>query len=132
MSEELAGMRVLIVEDRPSIRELLALAVEGEGMIADLAADVESAEAAARAHPPDIVLLDLLLPGRSGEDLIGWLRRTPGCIAVPVIVLSGAQSGRSRSQAVGAFEFLPKPFDIRTLVGAIRRAVLAGCTRASQ
>lgn len=121
MEEQLVGVRALIVEDRPAISELLAIALEGEGMIPVVTVHAESALAEARKQPPAIVLLDLLLPGPAGDSLITALRALPGCATVPVIVLSGAESGLVRSKAAGAQDFLAKPFDLRELVVRIRR-----------
>lgn len=119
----LDGVHVLIVEDRPTISQLIALAVEAEGGMTAAAGDAPGAIAQARKRKPDVVLLDLLLPGTGGDSLIATLRALPGCATLPVVVLSGAESGLSRSIAAGAEAFLAKPFDIHELIARIRQVL---------
>jgi|BEDMetMinimDraft_2_1075160.scaffolds.fasta_scaffold10549_2 DNA-binding response OmpR family regulator len=112
---------VLVVEDRASIRQLLDIALTEEGFRVVGAATAEEGLAAAKAEPPDVVLLDLLLPGPGGEALAFALRRLPGLHRVPIVVLSGLDGGLEAARAVGAQDFVAKPFDLRDLVARIRR-----------
>ncbi len=111
---------VLVVEDRASIRQLLHLALGREGFRVDEAATAEEGLARVRAEPPDVVLLDLLLPGGCGDSFIGAMRRLPAARHVPVIVLSGIEGGLATSRAAGAQDFLAKPFDLDELARRVR------------
>jgi len=112
---------VLVVEDRPSIRHLLEVALAQEGLRVIATATADEALESAVAQIPDVVLLDLLLPGRRGDALIAALRALPDGDHVPVIVLSGIEGGLAASRAAGAQDFLAKPFDLRELMARVRR-----------
>lgn len=119
-----SGPRVplaLVVEDRQTIRQLLDIALSQEGLRVVGAATADQALEAAINEIPDIVLVDLLLPGRRGEALISALRQLPGGDRVPVIVLSAVEGGLAASRAAGAQDFLAKPFDLRELAERVRR-----------
>lgn len=111
---------VLVVEDRPSVRHLLEVALAQEGMRIASVANADDAWAVARVTPPDIVLLDLLLPGSRGDVFLRALRELPATRQTPVIVLSGVEGGLATSRAAGAQDFLAKPFDLRQLLERVR------------
>lgn len=111
---------VLVVEDRPNIRYLLEVALAQEGLRVVSAATADMGLASAVAQAPDIVLLDLLLPGGRGDALVAALRLLPSGHRLPIIVLSGIEGGLAASQAAGAQDFLAKPFDLRELIARIR------------
>ncbi len=111
---------VLVVEDRPSIRQLLKIALSREGFRVEDAATAGEGLARMRSEPPDVVLLDLLLPGARGEGFIAEMRRQPQVRHVPVIVLSGMEDGLAASVAAGAQDFLAKPFDLDELTRRVR------------
>ena len=111
---------VLVVEDRASIRQLLHVALSREGFRVDEAATADEGLARVRVEPPDVVLLDLLLPGRCGDSFIVAMRRLPAARDVPVIVLSGIEGGLAASRAAGAQDFLAKPFDLDELARRVR------------
>jgi len=112
-------IRVLIVDDSEAVRESLREALADEGFVADAVGGGAEAVAAARAAPPDVVLLDLVLPGSDGLRVAADLARG-GCRA-PVVVLSGDRAGGRAALAAGAAAFLPKPFDLSELLAAIGR-----------
>jgi DNA-binding response OmpR family regulator len=111
---------VLVVEDRPSIRHLLEVALAQEAVRIASAANADDAWAVARVTPPDIVLLDLLLPGSRGDVFLRALRELPATRQTPVIVISGVEGGLEASRAAGAEDFLAKPFDLRQLLERVR------------
>jgi two-component system phosphate regulon response regulator PhoB len=117
---------VLVVEDRASIRSLLAVALAQEGLRVAESATAEEALAQVAHEPPDLVLLDLLLPGTRGDALIRALRALPETRRTPVLVLSGVEGGLAASRAAGAQDFLAKPFDLDELAARVRRLLAAG------
>ncbi|MCE3263543.1 MAG: hypothetical protein K0R43_2622 [Pseudoduganella sp.] len=102
------GKRALVVEDDPAAADLLRLQLEGAGFSVSCAADAASALAQARAAPPDLITLDLLLPDASGWSVLQQLRAEPGLEQVPVVVVSILDE-EMRSCLLGAAHFLPKP-----------------------
>lgn len=100
-------MRLLIVEEAPAEAERLANLVATQGHDPFLAPSAEAALASLAVAAPDAVLLDLVLPGMSGFDLLRLLRRRP----LPVVAMSGTagEADARRCLELGAVEFLPKP-----------------------
>lgn len=122
------SQRILIVEDDPGIAKLLCDNLVIDGFSVKWAADAAQAIATARTFVPDLVLLDLMLPGRSGFELCGLLRQG----GRPVIIVS-ARSQRAdkiRGLGLGADDYITKPFDIEELVARIH-AVLRRTSQAS-
>ena len=115
--------RVLVVEDEPRMRELLERAIRGWGFEASLARSAEEAMRRADAEPPDIVLLDLNLPGIDGMELLRRLRER--FAAVQAIVLTGFASVDAAREAVhlDVVEFLTKPCHLGDLEKALDRAL---------
>jgi two-component system, OmpR family, KDP operon response regulator KdpE len=120
-------MRALIVEDDPRICRTLAVNLRARGHETDLAFDGERALELAARHHPDVVILDLGLPGMDGLDVVRGLR---GWTAVPIVVLSGRGSEAAKVEALdlGADDYVTKPFGMDELIArlraAVRRAVL--------
>jgi CheY-like chemotaxis protein len=109
--------RVLIADDEAHIRELLRDFLAGVGYEVLAVATGAEALAAVPTFQPDVILLDMLMPGLSGRDVLDALRRTG--VTVPVILISGTP----RLVEEGFFRVLRKPFDLRTLADAVAAAV---------
>ncbi len=126
------GARILVVDDDTSIRTLLRRLLTTEGYAVDEAADGPTALEKTRTFAPDLVLLDIMLPGQDGLDVLEGLRRTSD---VPVILLTakGDEAHRVLGFRFGADDYVVKPFSTAELAGRIA-AVLrrAGTTRAHQ
>ncbi len=112
-----ARPRVLIVEDEQPLRELVVVTLSEE-FECEEAADGETALERMRAAPPSLVVLDSMLPGRSGIDVLREMRADPELRDVPVLMLSAWQSSENVDGAIGAGadSFLGKPFQIEELV----------------
>jgi CheY-like chemotaxis protein len=118
--------RILIVEDHPTMREAMRLVLEGEGFAIDEAADGERALELVRADPPDLVFLDMNIPGPSGADVLGELRADPATAGVRVIVVTAdGEEGRGRALAMGADEYFTKPFSPITLLQTVEQVLSA-------
>jgi two-component system KDP operon response regulator KdpE len=114
--------RVLVVDDDERIRKTLAVNLRARGYEVDLAATGEAAlDAAAHCHP-DVIILDLGLPGIDGVDVVQGLR---GWSSVPIVVLSGRGSETAKIEALdlGADDYLTKPFGMGELFARLRAAV---------
>jgi two-component system KDP operon response regulator KdpE len=118
---ETGGPRVLVVDDDPHIRRTLALNLRARGYTTDLAETGEAALHLAARHHPDVVILDLGLPGMDGLDVISGLR---GWSAVPIVVLSGRETEAMKVKALdlGADDYLTKPFGMDELFARLRAA----------
>ena len=118
--------RILIVEDHPTMREAMRLVLEGEGFTIDEAADGDRALELVRADPPDLVFLDMNIPGPSGADVLGELRADPATAGVRVIVVTAdGEEGRGRAIAMGADEYFTKPFSPITLLQTVEQVLSA-------
>ncbi len=111
---------ILVVDDDPSVRALLALALEDVGEIVT-AADGDEAAACVAASRPDIAVLDIGLPGTDGMSLLGRWRQDPATADLPIIMLTGDEDGRSRVNGyrTGADAYLTKPFEPESLVSLV-------------
>ncbi len=114
--------RVLIVEDEPSIRDMVAFALRKAGMESIHAADARSAQTAIGDQVPDLILLDWMLPGMTGIELARRLRREDLTRDVPIIMLTarGEETDRVNGLEAGVDDYVVKPFSARELVARIR------------
>jgi len=114
--------RILVVDDETQIRRALEVNLRTRGYDVDLASTGEDALASAAAHLPDIVLLDLGLPGVDGIDVIRGLR---GWTDLPIIVISARQDDVDKVAALdaGADDYVTKPFSISELLARVRAAL---------
>ena len=125
------GRRILIVEDHPTMREAMRLVLEGEGFDIDEASDGQTALAMVRDDPPDLVFLDMNIPGPSGADVLEALREDPSTADVRVIVVTAdGEEGRERVMSLGADEYFTKPFSPITLLQTVERVLNAPSSEA--
>ncbi len=110
---------VLVVDDESKITDVVADYLRASGFAVETAADGPSALARSRARPPDLVVLDLGLPGADGLDVARELRRGS---SVPIIMLTarGAETDRIVGLEIGADDYIVKPFSPRELVARVR------------
>lgn len=126
-------MKVLVVDDDPQITRALRINLRARGYEVDLASDGEQALRSAAENPPDVVVLDLGLPGISGMEVIEGLR---GWTRVPILVVSGRAGGSDKVAALdaGADDYVTKPFGLEELLARLRalarRSVSAAPERA--
>ena len=114
--------RVLVVDDEPQILRALETTLRGAGYEVETAPDGETALTRAAARPPEAVILDLVLPDRSGIEVCRELRTW---LEAPVIVLSAVGEERDKVEALdaGADDYVTKPFGIDELLARLRAAL---------
>jgi DNA-binding response OmpR family regulator len=120
IGEEATGPVVLIIEDEPGIVDFLRRGLEAEGFVVRSAMNGAEGERRALAESFDAIVLDLMLPGRSGMEILASLRQAkPG---VPVIVLTarGEVTDRVAGLEAGAVDYLVKPFSLAELIARVR------------
>jgi len=110
---------ILIVDDDRDIRDLLQEFFNKRGLRASVAADGDAMEAVLRRNPVDLVILDVMLPGRSGLELCREIRARQ---ATPIIMLTAVNETTDRvvGLELGADDYVPKPFDPRELLARVR------------
>ena len=100
-------MRILLVDDEPALRELLRATLEGADVSVDEAASGLEAEARIRRKRPDVIVLDLRMPGMGGTELCTHLKADPRTHKIPVIVVSAKDiTGEDRARLQGQIEAL--------------------------
>ena len=127
------GRRLLLIEDEVNIAEAIRFILTRDGWEVSLHADGADAMAQLRARRPDVLILDLMLPGRSGLEILAEMRADPALAEIPVLMLTARGQERDRDAAAraGATRFLAKPFANADLVACLREmaaAVRAGGT----
>lgn len=113
---------ILVVDDEPAMRDLITGALERAGFVHQQAGDTEEARASILANPPDLILLDWMLPGRSGVEFVRDLRGMELTRTIPVILLTARSEERDRIHGfnVGADDFVTKPFSVGELIARIK------------
>lgn len=115
---------VLVVDDDPSVRTLLEMVLQVEGFDVQCAADAHQALALIAERRPDVLLVDVMMPGIDGRALTRHLRTDPVTKDLPIVICSGLADDPSQWQAwaAGANSFVPKPFDIDRLLSEMADA----------
>jgi class 3 adenylate cyclase len=114
--------RVLVVDDDPDMAVFLARMIAKEGMQADTVSDGDAAIASITASPPGLVLLDVMLPGKSGFDICEHLKARPETALIPVVLVTALEDHESRIRGIeaGADDFLSKPVHREELVARVK------------
>lgn len=116
-------MRILVVEDQDSIRSMIEALVLARGHQVTGVASGTKAIDVASTNPPDMVLLDLMIPGHDGFEVCRHLRSDPQTRHIPVLVISALDDAesRARAEAAGATAYYTKPFSPMALLKEIDR-----------
>ena len=113
-------MRILLVEDEAGIADFLRRGLESDGYVVTWAADGEEGEALALSGDFDLVLLDLMLPGRDGLEVLASIRRSLPSLPVILLTARGQVEDRVRGLDSGATDYVTKPFSFDELGARIR------------
>jgi ribonuclease P protein subunit RPR2 len=115
-------MRILLVDDEPALRELLRITFESSEVVVDEAGSVVEAEERIRTAKPDVVVLDVIMPGEPGTELCRRLKAAPETRALPVVLLTGSDL----DDDAGADAVVLKPFSPLELLSIVERLAIAG------
>lgn len=120
------GKTVLLIEDEPNIIEAIRFILKRDGWTVDTHSDGRDAVDVVRAKQPDVLILDVMLPGKSGYDILRELRVDFSAEALPVLMLTARSQSKDREIAtqIGANRFMSKPFANADVLDAVR--ALAG------
>ena len=114
------GRHVLLVEDETNIAEAIRFILTRDGWRVSHLADGAEALALVRQEPPDLLILDHMLPGMSGLEILTALRADPGTRALPVIMLTARGRDREAAERAGADRFMSKPFSNAEILAEVR------------
>lgn len=122
------GATILLIEDNPVVARLVCRQLELGGHAAIAATDGLQGLQVAQDTPPDLILLDLMLPGMDGLEVLAQLRATPATARIPVIISSAKSNPDDQQKALqsGAAAFLAKPFNLQDLLEAVRSLLPPG------
>lgn len=114
--------RVLLIEDEPNIIEAIRFVLARDGWQVSTHCEGRGAVEAVRERAPDVVILDVMLPDRSGYDILQDLKADPNLRALPVLMLTARGHAKEREMALrlGADLFMVKPFSNAEMVEAVR------------
>ena len=106
------GARMLVVDDSPTIRAVLGKMLRQDGYTVSVAGDGETALAMARSEKPELIFLDIVMPGMNGFAVLRTLRREPDTHGIPIVMISGNLQATEQFyvQRFGADDFMKKPF----------------------
>jgi DNA-binding response OmpR family regulator len=108
--------RILIVEDQADVAQLIDVVLKGEGYTVAIARDGAQGLMLARDWKPDLILMDIMLPGVDGGTLISRLRQEEETAELPIIAMSASRTLRDRTGELEADALLSKPFDVDALL----------------
>ncbi|WP_425075001.1 response regulator transcription factor [Sagittula sp. S175] len=114
--------QVLLIEDEPNIIEAIKFILSREGWQVFSHSNGETAVQTVRDRAPDVVILDAMLPGRSGFDILRELREDATTAALPILMLTarGQTKDREMAERAGASRFMTKPFSNAEVLDAVR------------
>lgn len=117
---------VLLIEDEPNIIEAVHYILSRDGWSVKAHAKGHNANAVIASYQPDLIILDVMLPGKSGYDILRDLRLSTEGAGTPVLMLTarGQNKDREKAECLGASRFMTKPFSNQDLIDAVRE--LAG------
>jgi|SRR5882757_3351832 len=115
------GKKILVVDDEPDILEFLQIVLQEEGYTVMIADKGEQVEKLHDSSLPDLILIDVLLSGKDGWEIVKYLKRRDKTKHIPVIMLSAHPSAEQTSGEAGAEDFVAKPFDIDFLLKKIEQ-----------
>ncbi len=114
--------KVLIVEDEPDIQELIRFNLSQSGFETECVESTELASVEMQKFHPDLILLDIMLPGTSGIEFCSWLRKSDKYNSIPIIMLTALDSEKDIINGLdaGADDYIPKPFSPNILISRIK------------
>jgi len=127
----MANEKILVVDDEEDVLELVRYNLDKNGYKVDVATSGEQALGKARAKPPELIMLDLMLPGIDGLEVCKKLKSDPKMEHIPIIMLTakGEESDIVTGLELGADDYVTKPFSPRVLIARVRRILQRAIVR---
>lgn len=119
------GKCVLLIEDEPNIIEAISFILSRDGWSVRTHSKGHDAVEEVRRQAPDLVILDVMLPGRSGYEILADIRADPALVDLPVLMLTarGQRKDREMAERAGASRYMTKPFSNAEMLEAVRTMV---------
>ena len=119
------GKQVLVIEDEPNIIEAISFLLMRDGWTVATHSNGRDAVEVVRARRPDLLILDVMLPGKSGYEILSELRAESAFAELPVLMLTarGQAKDREMAERIGASRFMTKPFSNVEMLDALRQLV---------
>lgn len=123
--EDLMTKQVLVIEDEPNIAEAISFILSREGWKVSIHTSGTTAVQAVHDISPDVLILDVMLPGKSGYDILQDLRSSDTTRALPVLMLTarGQKTDRELAQRLGVNRFMTKPFSNTEMLSNLRELI---------
>jgi CheY-like chemotaxis protein len=115
--------RILVVDDETALRELVADVLTDAGYVVSTASNGDQAIAALQSTRPDVVLLDLVMPGMNGWEFLETCRATSASRGLPIVIMSGARDAQRAIATSTIVRLISKPFDLEELLATIQELV---------
>lgn len=117
--------RILAVDDEPDVLLIVRTALQSEGFEVSTASNGPDALESARENPPDLVILDVMMPGMSGFEVLAELKSDEGTAEIPVIMLTGLSDRTKIQEAItgGVTYYVVKPFEFEDLIAKVNEAL---------
>ena len=121
----MSDRRVLLIEDEPNIIEAIRFILSRDGWRVDTHSDGETALDAVETRAPDLIILDVMLPNKSGYDILHELRGNEATKSLPVLMLTarGQKKDRELAEKLGVNKFMTKPFSNGEILATVRELV---------
>jgi len=114
--------KILVIDDEPAIADIIKINLEADGYEVDTALDGMEGIEKAKASPPDVITLDVLMPGMNGFQVMELLKKNPGTADIPVIFISIVEGPqKDRGFHLGAVDFLTKPIEYGELLKSLKK-----------
>lgn len=113
--------KIFVLDDDEALLDSLEALLVGEGYNVQTASDSDNVIVQVKAYTPDLIILDYLLPNKNGEEVVKELRKQSATVNIPIIMISASFTAKNIALRNGVNDFLAKPFDIDTLLTAVKR-----------
>lgn len=123
MAKILMNKKVLIIEDDMGISKILKIMLQKNDYTPLVAFDAIMGRSAVIRHQPDLILLDISMPGGSGIELLEFISRHPQCCSIPIVIMTANASNeiRAKAEELGVLSFIEKPFDVKQVLEIINK-----------
>lgn len=113
--------KILVCDDDPGVAGVLTVILKEEGFLINILSHGKGIQKRIQEFKPDLILLDVMMPGIDGKEITKILKRERETAKIPIIIFSALQNCAQIAKDIGADDFLPKPFDISDLVLKIKK-----------
>jgi CheY-like chemotaxis protein len=115
--------KILLLDDNKDLLLIVQIILKGQGYEVVQACCIDEAIQKIRIHQPSLIMMDVFIRDEDGRELCSQLKNDPATSSIKIILMSGIESGNDNLQAIGADDFIPKPFDYDDLLERVNRQI---------